>query len=194
MATDTPQSIRPPVALGCTFAVATIVIGGLIVLAAIAFLESGANSGRLVLDPAEAYGRGSVEFVSQRNFFVVRLADGSFLALSDLDAANRANPQRRCRVAPLAATDSQLPQLLATFSSRMSPGAAGATFLFREDCNKAVYDVTGLRLDVDGVNLDRYAVTTDAQGRVTVDISERSCSRREGSQQFLPEACTSGAR
>lgn len=188
MTSSPADSVRPPVALGCSFAVATLVIGALAVLALVAFLESGADSGKLVLDPAEAYARGSVEFVGQRNFYLVRLADGSFLALNDLDRANRASQQRRCRVAPMGTTDPLLRQLLDTLSTRMSAAAAGSTLLFREDCNKAVYDITGLRLDTDGANLDRYAVATDARGRVTVDLSKRICTNRSvaAAVSFVP--------
>ncbi len=161
----------------------------LLVLFAIRFLESGANAGELLLEPADAYAPGAVEFVGARNFYLVRLVDGSFLALSDLDAANRANAARRCRVAPVQAADPQLPSLLERHAGKTSAPAAGATLLFREECNKAVYDVTGLRLDADAANLDRYPVSVDESGRVVVDVSKRTCTVRSGERPFVAAPC-----
>jgi len=141
------------------------------------------------LAPAESYANGSVEFVAARNFFLSRLGDGSFLALSDLDGANRANQQRRCRVAPIPRNDPKLPQLLAGYAGRMSAQAAGSTLLFREDCNSAVYDVTGVRLDNDAANLERFTVEIDSAGRVTVDVSKRICTKREGANAMAMVSC-----
>lgn len=184
-----PGSVRPPVALGCTAAAGAVILVIFLAIAAIMFLESGANTGKLVLDPVDAYARGSVEFVGQRNFYVVRLADGSFVALSDLDAANRTNPQHRCRVAPLQATNPDLPGLVERYGAKMSAQAAGSTLLFREECNKAVYDVSGLRLDAEAPNLERYPVSEDGSGRLVVDVSKRICSAREGAQPFRSTTC-----
>ncbi len=153
------------------------------------FLDSGADSGQLVLDEADAYGRGTVEFVSQRNFYLVRLADGSFLALSDLDAANRASPQRRCRASPMAAGDARLPGLLQRFGSRLSDQAGGSTLLLREDCNGAIYDVAGARLDGEGPNLDRYPVEIRADGKLSVEAGKRRCTERVGAEAFAPVSC-----
>lgn len=189
MTRDTPAGPRPPVLLGCVSVAAFVGIVVLLAVAVIGFLESGANSGRLVLAPAESYSNGAVEFVAERNFFLMRLGDGSFVALSDLDAANRANPQRRCRVAPIPRSDPTLPQLLAGYAGRMSAKAAGATLLFREDCNSAVYDVTGVRLDGDAANLERFPVEIDSMGRVTVDVSKRICTKREGGNALGVTVC-----
>ncbi|MBA4180812.1 MAG: hypothetical protein C0506_09510 [Anaerolinea sp.] len=168
---------------------AALVLLILVALAGIAFLESGANTGKVILDPAEAYARGSVEFVGKEHLYLVRLTDGTFLALSDLDAANRANLQRRCRVSPVPVSDPWLPQLLERLGGRMSAGAAGSTLVFREDCNQAVYDVTGLRLDADAPNLDRYPVSISETGLVGVDVSKRSCTARAGAQLFAAIPC-----
>lgn len=189
MKDSAPATVRPPVALGCAAAAGTLVILALIVMAAIAFLESGANTGRMVLEREEAYAPGSVEFIGAKNFHLVRLADGQFLALSDLDAPNRANAQRRCRVAPIPANDPALPNLIGEYRTRMSPPAAGSTLLFREDCNHAIYDVAGLRLDENAANLDRYRVGVDDSGRVTVDLSKRTCSVRSEAQAFAATTC-----
>lgn len=170
-----------------------IIAGGVILLAAmvffVVFLNSGANTGKLILRDAASYRDGTVEFVGERNFYVVRLANGEFLALSDLDAANRATPGHRCRVAPLGISDRRLPDLLERYGTSMSPDARGATLLFHEDCNGAVYDLTGLRLDAEGPNLERYATTIDDQGRLIVDVSRRICTQASDGAFFAETRC-----
>ncbi len=190
MAGKGPISVAPrPVAFGCTMAAFAVGILVLFVFLAAAFLESGADTGETSLEAPEAYARGSFELNPQRGFYFVRMVDGEFLALSSLDAANRAAGGQRCRVAPLPTDDPALPELLNRYAARLNPQAAGTTVLFREDCNGAVYDVTGLRLDAEGPNLDRHPVTVRADGRLSVDVSERLCTRREGSELFAPVEC-----
>ncbi len=183
-------SPRPPVFLGCFTAIALLVflfgVGSCLVV----YWESGADTGELRLEPAAAYAPGTVQYIGQRNLYVARLLDGTFLALADLDAANRANPARRCRVYPVAASDPALPALLERYRSRMSPPARGCTLIFREDCNGALYDFTGIRLDADGPNLDRYATTVDPTGRLVVDVSERTCTAREGPNLQQERTCS----
>jgi hypothetical protein len=171
-----PRNLQNPTAFGCAAALAALVFLGFGALFVIVFLASGANSGELELKEVEAYALGSYEFVGERNFYLVRLADGSSLALSDLDAANRAAEGRRCRVAPIAATDPTLPGLLLKHEAKLGGRAQGATLLFREDCNSAIYNVLGERVDADGPNLDRYEVTSNQRGRIVVDVSRRICS------------------
>jgi hypothetical protein len=186
---ETPHVLRPPVALGCFGAVAVVALLAFIVGFALVFLDSGANSGKLTLDPAESYGRGSIDYVSDHNFYLVRLGDGTFVALADLDAANRANAQRRCRAAPIPVSDPSLPGLLSRYAGQFSAGAAGSALLLREDCNRAVYDVTGVRLDAEGPNLDRYRVDIDPEGRLTVDLGHRLCTHRAGASDFAAISC-----
>jgi hypothetical protein len=184
-----PPSPRP-VLLGCVGAAAVVALLVLIVIFVVIFLESGADDGQLDLEQARAYAEGSVEFVGQRNIYLVRLEEDDFYALYDLDAANRANAQRRCRVAPIAPNDPLLPALLEQYRSNMSAQARGSNFLFRETCNNAVYDVTGLRLDnTTAPNLDRYRVTIRNNGRLSVDLTERICTTRTASDPFTPTAC-----
>lgn len=179
---------RPPVALGCTAAVAVVAILVVVVVAGVGFLESGTEGGLVPLRQAASYGRGTVTFAGEHNLYVVRLENGDFLALADLDAANRANPGRRCRVAPIPTDDPALRGLLAQYGPRMSPGAAGSTLLFRETCNSALYDFTGVRLDQDGRNLDRYQ-TDIRDGKLAVNLGTRTCSTREGQALATPVPC-----
>jgi len=180
---------RPPLALGCGAVALGLAVLALFGVCTVQYLESGANTGKVTLLPFEEYGVGAFEYQPERHFYLVRLDSRTFIALSDLDAANRAALGRRCRVAPIASDDPSLPTLLEQFRSRINPTLAGSTLLLREDCFGAVYDASGLRLDRDGRNLDRHPVTIDAQGRVVVDVSRRSCSERSGSELFVPVPC-----
>lgn len=178
-----------PVFMGCfgLFAVAVVAIGAIAFL--FVFTGSSGNSGRLELRAADSYALGTVEFVRERNLYLVRLADGSFYALSDLDAANRAAEGTRCRVQPLAANDPLLPDLLDRFEEDVSAEASGSTLLFREACNEAVYDVTGKRLDAEGRNLDRFPVEENGAGNVVVDLRRRVCSENRDGESFREAAC-----
>ncbi len=185
----TPQTARPPVFLGCFFAVAAlavVVLGGLFF---IKFLESGANTGKVRLDVPDAYALGSIEFNGQHNFYLVRLPDATFLALSDLDAANRANQARRCRVGLTDFTDASLGTPPDTLAKRMTTAATGTRAVFRETCNGAIYDIAGALLTGDGPNLDRYAVSIGADGHLRIDTSTRTCSARAGTVDFAPGRC-----
>jgi len=71
------QNARPPVLLGCVSAVAFVVAVFGFFAFLIVFLESGADSGKVQLEDAEAYAPGSVEFVGEENLFLVRLANVS---------------------------------------------------------------------------------------------------------------------
>jgi len=190
MSYQRPVSPAPrPAGFGCFALAAGATLALAFATLAVLFLDSGADDGKLVLDDADSYAPGSVEFAAQRNFYLVRLGQGDYYALADLDAANRAAPQRRCRVAPIPASDPALPGLLASYGSRLSARAAGSTLLFREGCNGAVYDVTGVRLDAEAPNLDRYPVSIRSDGRLVIDVRKRTCSERRGGNVAAPVAC-----
>ena len=175
---ETPEAVRPPVALGCFIAAAVVVaIVGFLVFAVI-FLESGADTGTVRLDVPEAYAEGSVEFVGAKNFFLVRLRDGSFLALSDLDAANRANQAQRCRVQLTPVTAASLGVTAEQLRSQMSPAASGANAVLAESCNGAIYDIAGTLLGAEGPNLDRHPVRVGDDGHLVVETRTRECSVR----------------
>jgi len=179
---------RPPIALGC--AVALTVLIGAIALAAfsVTYLESGAETRTIALAPGASYAFGSVTSVAEERLYVVRLGEGTFLALADLNDASRAAGRQECRVAPIAREDPRLAGLLARHDARISPAAKGLRFLFT-GCDGALYDVTGIRIDGDGANLDRYATSSDDEGRLTVDLQDRTCSERLGEQPFREVAC-----
>jgi len=176
--------------LGCAALVGAVLLVVLIVAFGLIFLNSGADHGTVVLNDASDYAPGSEQYISAHNFFIVRLSDGSFVALADLDAANRASSAHQCRVAPVLPGDPSLPGLISTLGTRMSPLAAGSTLVFREDCFNAVYDITGARLDKDAPNLDRFATSIDSSGRLNVDLAKRSCSERSGTDLAVPMSCS----
>lgn len=191
MTLDTsPETARPPVFLGCFFAVAAIVLAVSIGVFFVKFLDSGANDGKVRLDVPEAYAPGSIEFVGQSNFYLVRLLDGTFIALSDLDAANRANQARRCRVAPTAVNDPSLGIKADALAARMSPRVVGSSTVLRETCNNAIYDIAGANLAGSGANLDTFAIRTGADGHLLVDTSRRVCTTRNSGADFAPRNCS----
>ncbi|MEX0783633.1 MAG: hypothetical protein WD557_13395 [Dehalococcoidia bacterium] len=175
---DVPS--RPPVLLGCAALVAVVVaviLGG---VCAAVFLESGADSGKVQLEDADAYAPGSITYNGEFNFFVVRSREGEFFALDDLDAANRANQGRRCRALALSPRDPDREQLVTRYQAAMSPQGRSLGIILRENCNGAVYDGLGVRLDTPGErNLDRFAVREASNGRLEVSTGERLCSHRE---------------
>jgi hypothetical protein len=181
--------VRPPVAFGCFLGVAALLLVAVIVGFLVIFLKTGSESGTITLDPAASYGPGTIAAEPAHNLLIVRLADGDFVALADLDAANRASAGRRCRVSPIPANDPSLPGLLQRYQSRFSPAAAGTTTILTESCHGAMYDITGVRLDSDGPNLDRYETGTDSKGNLTVKLGKRTCSQRQGSNPFTRIPC-----
>jgi hypothetical protein len=158
---DDLPSPRPPVLLGCVTALAALVflfgIGSCLVV----YWESGADTGKVRLELAEAYGPGTVQFVGTHNLYIARLPGGAFLALADLDR----------------------------YRGRLSTEARGSTLIFREDCNGALYDFTGIRLDADGPNLDRYPTSIDTDGYLVVDTSRRTCTVRSGPAEAVQRPC-----
>lgn len=187
---ETFGSPRPPVALGCAFMVTVLVVLFIVGACVTVYLDSGANTGEMELDDARAYAPQSYQYVGERNYFIVRLPDRSFVALSDLDAANRANSQRRCRVQAVPPDDPASAELLALHARRISSQASGWTLVFRETCNGAVYDAAGVRLDQDGRNLDRYPASISPEGNLVVDVSKRECSRRQESNVYRVVECS----
>ena len=187
---ETPEAVRPPVAFGCFAAAAIVaVVVGLGVFAVI-FLESGADTGKVRLDVPEAYADGSVEYLGEKNFFLVRLGDGSFLALSDLDAANRSNQARRCRVQLTPINASSLGVPVAELRSRMSAQVSGTNSVLAESCNGAIYDVAGTLLSAgEGPNLDRHPISVSDDGHLVVETRTRECSERSTGSAYVNVEC-----
>ena len=165
-------------------AVAATVLGVIFVLI---FLDSGANRGLVTLRDSRSYPAGTVTHVPESGFFFVRLGN-DLLALVDLDAANQGQAGRRCRVRAVGIGEGTAGSA-AEYEASLSPEARGTTLVLAEDCNSAVYDIAGTRLDADGPNLDRFRVSLDRRGRVVVHTEDRECTRREGSELRLQRDC-----
>ncbi|MDA0256235.1 MAG: hypothetical protein O3C25_00635, partial [Chloroflexi bacterium] len=113
------------------------VLAAIVVLALLPLLDDGA----IDLGRVDEYPPGSVVYLATNEFFVVRLADGELLALSDIDPHN---PRGRssCRV---------------TFRPDLAPsGAAGGSLpagVFFDACTGSMYDISGRGVSGDGLDL-----------------------------------------
>ncbi len=154
----------------------------------IRFIESGSDHGLVTLNAAAAYPPGTVTHVRDQGFLVVHLG-GDLFALSDDDPAAEPQGARRCRVRVLDAGEPEATALVEANRSRISPAAAGAETVIVGNCGGAVYDVAGIRLDVDGPNLGRLGVSVDGSGRLIVDTQARTCTRRTGTDLGSPVSC-----
>lgn len=180
---------RPSALLGC-FTILTLVVAlGLAAGACVIFLDSGADTGTLVLEQAESYERGSLRYYGESNVYLVRLPDGVFYALSNLDQANRAAEGSRCRVQSTAVTSPSIADRYAEVAGAVSPAAAGANAVFTESCNGAIYDATGIVLTGLGYNLDRHPVSVRDDGRLAIELAERECTRRTEQAVAEPVVC-----
>jgi hypothetical protein len=181
--------LRPPVALGCAAAVVVVTLVVLAFVFFVVFLGGGTASDSVTLSDADAYAPGTVTYNGDHNFYIVRLKDTGFIILADMDAANRASTTRKCRVQPMKTDDPNLLKFLQQYATKMSPEAQATTFLFREECNGAVYDITGVRLDAEGPNLARYSSSIDSGGKLVVDLQSQHCTQRQGTNLFAATSC-----
>jgi len=119
---------------------------------------------------AEEYARGDVTYIEPQHVFVVRLDDGSFVALYDkspkqqeIDSNCRVRYDERAQLGGLA-------QL---------PGFQGA---FVEECEgtRAVWRADGERAFGAGYgNLDRFRTRVDGADLI-IEMDERTCTRSRG--------------
>ncbi|MGD9933999.1 MAG: hypothetical protein AB7T37_09795 [Dehalococcoidia bacterium] len=169
-------SARPPILLGCSVAL-TLLLGAIVFASAcVVFLESGADSGKVVLEAEGAYPPGSITRVVSSGFYIVNLRGEGLFALSDIDAPNRASASRRCRVEAINPADPAYTEARTQYADRFASSALTAAIVLRENCNGAIFDATGARIDQPGQNLDRLEVTVDDLGRIVVNTARRTCS------------------
>ena len=161
---------------GCLgpLALAALVVVGLVI--GIGFLF---NQGSGSVDTQHGYDAGaangyqnaSVVYAEQQHLYIVRLQDGTFIALYD-KSSKQQELRSDCRVAfDDAATPGAQPQLL------------GITGAFVEDCDglHAVWRADGeFAFGASYGNLDRYATSIDGAGHLIVDTSSRTCTRSRG--------------
>jgi len=180
---------RPSLLLGCGVGLAILVMVVIVGGACIVFAESGSDAGSVTMENIAVYPPGSISRRADRGFYVVGLPGGGVVAFSDLDAANRTAEGRRCRVSLMEGDDPAHALAIEEFGERLSPESGGTPLLLREECNGALYDVAGIRIDADGRNLDRYRVDLDDAERLVVFTASRTCSERKGREFALDVDC-----
>ncbi len=176
---------------GC---LAMIAVGALVVTALVVGIGFLFDQGSGSVDSQRGYDAGaasgyqnaSVVYQEQQHLYIVRLQDGTFIALYD-KSSKQQELRGDCRVAfDDAATPGTMAQL---------PGITGA---FVEDCDglRAVWRADGKFAFGAGYgNLDRYGTSIDAAGHLIVDTSSRTCTRSRGVigvEPFDVATCGSG--
>jgi nitrite reductase/ring-hydroxylating ferredoxin subunit len=144
----------------------------------ILYLKPGSDSPApdiFVAGPLEGFVPGTATYFESEHVHVVRLNDGSLLALYDLGPRMQALLQQTgdedwlmCRAV-----------LVDDSTNATALGAAPEAFedrVFREPCHGSTWDATGARLfgPTPG-NLDRFPVQV-VGGVVQVDVSDRLCA------------------
>ncbi len=135
--------------------------------------DTGGDGGARYVSGGEAaaYPRSDVQYLEEDHIFVVRLADGAFLAIYDKSPAQQ-EPSTDCRLRfDDNASLNTLPQL---------EGFQGA---FVDECEgvRAVYRVDGAYAFGAGFGeLDRFETRTGDNGELLIDVSERTCMRSIG--------------
>lgn len=132
-----PTGIR----LGCVVTLVLVVTG---FLAVVGFSIWSAGSGSIDLGLVGDYERGSVVYRSTDGLFVVRLVDGSMLALSDVDPHNPSG-RASCKV---------------TFRPDLE-GGDGEVGRFFDLCTGSMYDMSGRAIGSDGLDLEQLPIERD---------------------------------
>ena len=128
--------------------------------------QRGFNAGT-----AELYARSDITYAPGEHVYVVRLADGSFIALYDYSPKQQ-ELDSDCRV---------------TFDERANLGAldqlAGVRGALVEVCEgaRAVWRIDGVLASGAGDrDLDRFSTSIDENGDLIVDTRSRTCTRSKG--------------
>lgn len=161
---------------GCLLRMA-IVIAVLVALffaIGLAFDQDGGSSPRddaYNAGTAEEYARSDVTYITAEHVYVVRLADGSFLAVYD-KSPKQQEVKSDCRVMfPERAQLGPLEQLDG-FRSGFVEECEGTRAVWRADGERAFGAGYG--------NLDRFKTRVDGNGDLIIDLSERTCTRSSG--------------
>jgi len=161
---------------GCLLRIAAVALAGTAIVVAIGFLF---DQGRDAKQPEHGYDAGTaaaykpatVVYVEAQHVYIVRLEDGSFLALYD-KSSKQQELRSDCRVTfDDGATTGNLDPL---------PGISGGLV---ENCDglRAVWRADGVFAFGAGYgNLDRFPTTVDGNGDLIVDTTTRTCTRSRG--------------
>ena len=176
---------------GCLamLAIAALVVVGLVVGIGFLFDQgSGSVNSQRGYDAgaASGYQNASVVYLDQQHLYVVRLQDGTFIALYD-KSSKQQELRGDCRVTwDDSATLGTMAQL---------PGITGA---FVENCDglRAVWRADGkFAFGASYGDLDRYNTSIDGAGHLIVDTTTRTCTRSRGVIGVAPfdaKTCGSG--
>ena len=125
----------------------------------------------------EDFPLASVRYFESKHFYLVRLRDGSFLALYDLDVRNQSRVVGETLVAGCRVRLNSEPYVQNIL--RVSEPVFGfETHALREGCGGSTYDLTGRRLfGPTPARLDRFPVSIGPAGEVKVDLQRRQCER-----------------
>ena len=131
-----------------------LIAGAILAAATVILLTRG--DGSIDLGLVTDYEPGAVVYRSSDRFFVVRLDDGSMIALSDLDPHKQSGQsgQSSCRV---------------TFRPDLGSGEEGAEDAFGrffDACTGSMYDISGRGLAGDGLDLSRLTLK-ERDGRLS---------------------------
>jgi hypothetical protein len=121
--------------------------------------------------PAENYQRGDVSFLAGLPVWVVRLQDGTFLALY-----NRSPKQQEADGSCRASYD----ETASIGAAEPVPGFSGA---FVEDCDglRTAWRADGtLAFGAGYGNLDRFDTSVNDQGHLIIRLDSRTCTRSRG--------------
>lgn len=102
--------------------------------------------------PLERFRVDDPVYVSSKGFYLVRLASGDVLALSDQEA-RRADRLSGCLI-----------------RYRETVQAAGRTGLFRSDCTGTLFDLTGTPVEGTAPPMKRHPLTVSG-GKLNVDLT-----------------------
>lgn len=141
-----PTGVRP----GCLIGGALFILGALAAIVVLAVQASGGGS--VSLGALEEVERGKPVYYATDHVFVVRPideVDGSVLVLSDLDPHNPPG-RRSCRV---------------TFRPDLDSEQGGRFF---DACTGATYNLAGIGLQSDGLDLERIEVEISDDGGLSI--------------------------
>jgi hypothetical protein len=162
--------------LGCLGWLAAAALAATGVVVAIGFIFDQGDSAKQPQHEFDAggavnYQPATVDYVETEHLYIVRLQDGSFLALYD-KSPKQQEVGGDCRLSfDDNATIGSLEQL------------AGIRGAFVEDCGnaRAVWRADGaFAFGASYGDLDRFNTSVDANGDLIVDTSSRTCTRSRG--------------
>ena len=162
-----------------------LLIAAMIAAAVVFLWPLGVESGpRMAFDAGSesAFAPGSIRYLQPQHLYVVRRADGSFIALYDWDAWAQgrykvgASYRETCRVQILPQSSIAYQGDLSAIHTRYGAEAGLEDIVLRSGCDGSSFDPLGRRATgPSAADLDRFPVSFDAARDVIVTLSQREC-------------------